>query len=99
MFKREICALTYTCTCIYFGRKEDAKMLTSMRKFFTEKGQGIVEYALLLAFVVAIAVYALGSDSGLGGAIKTNFSNTASAVTNFSSTVNGSTGGGQTSNP
>ena len=63
-------------------------MLTSMRKFFTGKGQGIVEYALLLAFVVAIAVYALGCDSGLGGAIKTNFSAAASQVKNFSATVN-----------
>ncbi|SDC00666.1 pilus assembly protein Flp/PilA [Succiniclasticum ruminis] len=61
-------------------------MLTSMRKFFTEKGQGIVEYALLLAFVVAIAVYAL-NDSGLGGAIKSNFSTTASQVTNFSASI------------
>lgn len=59
-------------------------MLTSMRKVFKGKGQGIVEYALLLAFVVAIAVYAL-QNGGLGDAIKTNFSKTASAVTNFSS--------------
>ena len=57
-------------------------MLTSMRKFFKEKGQGIVEYALLLAFVVAIAIFAL-QDGELGKAIKTNFSNTASQVTNF----------------
>ena len=45
-------------------------MLTSMRKLFKGKGQGIVEYALLLAFVVGIAVWALGSDAGLGDAIK-----------------------------
>ena len=61
-------------------------MLTSMRKFFKGKGQGIVEYALLLAFVVAIAVYAL-QESGLGGAVKTNFSKTASQVKSFSTTV------------
>ena len=61
-------------------------MLTSMRKFFKGKGQGIVEYALLLAFVVAIAVYALQNGS-LGDAIKTNFNQTASAVTNFSAKV------------
>jgi len=58
-------------------------MLTSMRKFFTEKGQGIVEYALLLAFVVGIAIYALSDNSGLKGAISSNFSTTASAVTSF----------------
>lgn len=62
-------------------------MLTSMRKFFKGKGQGIVEYALLLAFVVAIAVYAM-NESGLGGAIKTNFSKTASQVTTFSTKIN-----------
>ena len=60
-------------------------MLTSMRKFFTEKGQGIVEYALLLAFVVAIAVYAL-NQSGLGTAVRSNFSTTASQVRTFSTT-------------
>ena len=61
-------------------------MLTSMRKFFRGKGQGIVEYALLLAFVVAIAIYAT-SESGLGGAIKENFSTTASTVKTFSVNV------------
>lgn len=67
-------------------------MLTSMRKLFKGKGQGIVEYALLLAFVVGIAVWALGSDAGLGDAIKTNFSDTANTVKTFSSTVSGGSG-------
>ena len=58
-------------------------MLTSMRKFFKGKGQGIVEYALLLAFVVAIAIWAL-QDGSLGKAVSENFSKTGSAVTNFS---------------
>lgn len=58
-------------------------MLTSMKKFFTEKGQGIVEYALLLAFVVGIAIFALSDNSGLKTAISNNFSTTASAVTTF----------------
>ena len=57
-------------------------MLTSMRKFFKGKGQGIVEYALLLAFVVAIAIWAL-QDGTLGKAVSQNFSKTSSAVTNF----------------
>lgn len=82
MFKRRRYAFAYTCTCIDSVRKEDKKMLVSMRKLFREKGQGIVEYALLLAFVVAIAIFAL-QEGSLGKAIKTNFSNTASAVTNF----------------
>ena len=82
MFKRRRYAFAYTCTCIDSVRKEDKKMLVSMRKLFREKGQGIVEYALLLAFVVAIAIFAL-QQGDLGKAIKTNFSNTASSVTNF----------------
>ena len=42
----------------------------------SEKGQGIVEYALLLAFVVAIAGAAL-SNGELGDAIQAVFHNTA----------------------
>ena len=40
-------------------------------RYLSEKGQGMVEYALILAFVVAVAaaVFAQGTDSGLGGAI------------------------------
>lgn len=55
-------------------------MLTSMRKFFRGKGQGIVEYALLLAFVVAIAIFALQPKGQLGQGISKNFSITASAI-------------------
>ena len=55
-------------------------MLVAIRKHFTEKGQGIVEYALLLAFVVAIALFALQPDSELGSGISKNFSKTASAI-------------------
>ena len=46
----------------------------------SEKGQGIVEYALLLAFVVAIAGVALSTDNGLGKAIKGVFDNTANTL-------------------
>ena len=40
-------------------------------RYLGEKGQGMVEYALILAFVVAVAVavFAHGTDSGLGKAI------------------------------
>ena len=58
-------------------------MLTSLRSFFKEKGQGIVEYALLLAFVVGIALIALKPDGDLGKAVQSNFATTASAVTTF----------------
>ena len=39
-------------------------MLQQLKKFFDEKGQGLVEYALLLAFVVAIGVAIFSSGSG-----------------------------------
>lgn len=40
----------------------------------SEKGQGIVEYALILAFVVILAI-ALSSSGGLGDAVKATFQN------------------------
>ena len=45
----------------------------------SQKGQGMVEYALIIAFVVAIAVY-LSSDGGLGKAISSTFSSAAGAL-------------------
>lgn len=54
-------------------------MLVSLRKFFTEKGQGIVEYAVLLAFVVAIAAY-LFSESGVKTEVSKTFSKTVSVL-------------------
>ena len=42
------------------------------------KGQGIVEYALLLAFVVGIAMMLNGAD--LGGAIKGVFDDAAAVL-------------------
>ena len=44
----------------------------------SEKGQGMVEYALIIAFVAAIAIVAL--NNGLGDAIKGAFSNASSMV-------------------
>ena len=40
-------------------------------RYLGEKGQGMVEYALILAFVVAVAgiVFAQNTDGGLGEAI------------------------------
>ena len=54
-------------------------MLTSMRKFFKGKGQGIVEYAVLLAFVVAIAAY-LFSSSGIKDEVTATFQSTHSVL-------------------
>ena len=54
-------------------------MLVSLRKFFTEKGQGIVEYAVLLAFVVAIAAYLFG-NSGIKDEVTATFNSTKSVL-------------------
>ena len=54
-------------------------MLVSMRKLFTEKGQGIVEYAVIIAFVIAVAAY-IFSSSGLRDEVTKTFSKTASVM-------------------
>ena len=54
-------------------------MLTSMRSFLKEKGQGIVEYAVLLAFVVAIAAYLFNNDS-IKNEVTATFNSTASIL-------------------
>ena len=45
----------------------------------SQKGQGMVEYALIIAFVVAIAVYLTQSD-GLGNAISGTFTSAANQI-------------------
>ena len=66
-------------------------MLQRIEKIWSEKGQGIVEYALILAFVVAIAIVALKSDSGIGKSIQNLFSNTGSKIESAGSQVGGNT--------
>ena len=53
--------------------------VSNILEFFKrkQKGQGIVEYALLLAFVVGIAMMLNGAN--LGGAVKGVFDDVASA--------------------
>ncbi|MBQ7496794.1 MAG: hypothetical protein IJU00_03020 [Selenomonas sp.] len=65
-------------------------MLQRMQKFFTQKGQGIVEYALILAFVVAIAAVALNSsgNDSLGAKIKTLFNVTGQKIQSASDSIN-----------
>ena len=65
-------------------------MLQRLRKL-SQKGQGIVEYALILAFVVAIAAVALnssGTDS-LGTKIKNLFSTTGTKIDAAKDNING----------
>ena len=47
-----------------------------------ERGQGVVEYALILAFVVGLAIVALSSDDegSIGQKIKELFTDTGSQI-------------------
>lgn len=56
-------------------------MLVSMRKFFKEKGQGLTEYVLILAFVAGLA-YMMFSSSGLKTTVKDTFSASQSMISN-----------------
>ena len=71
-------------------------MLQRIEKIWSEKGQGIVEYALILAFVVAIAIVALKSDSGIGKSIQNLFSNTGNKIENAGGSIGGNSGGSTT---
>ncbi|MBQ7493471.1 MAG: Flp family type IVb pilin [Selenomonadaceae bacterium] len=64
----------------------------------SEKGQGMVEYALIIAFVAAIAIVAL--NNGLGQAIKNAFSGATSMVSSASDLATGyPSNNGGTGNP
>lgn len=54
-------------------------MLVSMRKFFAEKGQGLTEYVLILAFVAGLA-YMMFTSSGLKTTVKDTFSASQSMI-------------------
>lgn len=49
-------------------------------RYLSQKAQGIVEYALILAFVVAIAIFITSNDGGLKEAITGVFSDTATKL-------------------
>ena len=56
-----------------------AKMLKD--RYLSQKAQGMVEYALIIAFVIVVAA-ALSSDGGLTAAISGIFDKTATRVNN-----------------
>ena len=57
-------------------------ILTHLKnRYLSQKAQGIVEYALILAFVVVLAIV-LTNRGGLSGAIKNVFNDTANQVAN-----------------
>ena len=49
-------------------------------RYLTEKGQGMVEYALILAFVVVIAAFLTGNN-GIGQAIQDVFTRVQNQLT------------------
>lgn len=49
-------------------------------RYLSQKAQGIVEYALILAFVVAIAVFITTGDNSLSESIKGVFTKTSEQV-------------------
>ena len=51
----------------------------------SEKGQGMVEYALIIAFVAAIAIVAL--NNGLGSAVKGAFESASRKVSSAAGSV------------
>lgn len=49
-------------------------------RYLSQKAQGIVEYALILAFVVGIAIALTSNDTGLKDAIEGLFKNTSTKL-------------------
>ena len=54
-------------------------MLLHWNSFCNKKGQGIVEYAILLAFVIVIAAF-LFTNGGLKDEVTATFNSTASIL-------------------
>lgn len=57
----------------------------------SKKGQGMVEYALIIAFVVAVAGVALKASTteGLGKAINTAFTKVTDKIDNYTGSTSG----------
>ena len=58
-----------------------------VKPYLGEKGQDLVEYALLLAIVVGIG-YLIYQQSGLSDSIKDIFSNSSDLLTKTNDTIN-----------
>ena len=74
-------------------------LFDKMKEKLTKKGQGMVEYALILGAVAVLAAVILADGGGLRTAITNAFDNANTQVTNATSSVGGSnssTGGGNT---
>lgn len=65
------------------------KFIDKVKSTLSQKGQGMIEYALIIAFVAAIAAVALNSD--LKTAVTNAFGN---ATTQLNDAAGNNTGGG-----
>lgn len=75
------------------------KFLDKVKSKLSEKGQGMVEYALIIAFVAGIAFAALGTssgDAGLGKAIKDAFLSAENQINDHNPEKTNSDGGDAT---
>lgn len=51
-------------------------------RYLTEKGQDLVEYALLLAFVVAVGAIIVGNDTSISKSVSSIFTKAQTVVSN-----------------
>lgn len=64
------------------------KIQKKLKEFFEEKGQGAVEYALVLGFVAIIAVYLIGNSNIKGAVVDKGIDNAKSATTKLQTEYN-----------
>ena len=62
-------------------------MLTYTRKLFKEKGQGLTEYVLVLAFVAIIAYAMINGETGLKSTVNATFSESNSKISNTATSI------------
>jgi len=60
-----------------FCIKREADMRTIVRLIIDEKGQGMAEYAIIMAFVVVIVIVAIGA---FGASVRDNLNNSGNKI-------------------
>ena len=65
-------------------------------RYLSEKAQGMVEYALIVAFIVGVAAVVFGTNGSFKDAIDAGFDHVKSAVSGATSGATGGAAGGAT---